>query len=227
MMKISMKIVPLMIAVAATSGCQSPLLKGWGFAKKQSQPSGFSRDAANTELALEEGRAYLRSGQIAAAVASFRIARMDPSTAAEANNGLGVAYAKIGRMDLADRYFRVAVELNPSDDRFAANLLRLQRDAMLARRAMPEAPVAELARVDRAPEQTVVADRAAPTKVASRVRQPEVLIRTGSDLAPAPAMEVASREKAAAKEPVEAVDKAQEKVELLGRLSVKPLEVAF
>lgn len=225
-MRMTVKIVPLLLAVVATSGCQSPLLKGWGFSKQQSQPTGFSREAADTELALEEGRAYLRSGQLAAAVASFRIARTDPTTAAEASNGLGVAYAKIGRMDLADRYFRTAMELKPSEDRFAANLLRLQRDVMLARRSVPELP-AELAVADRAREQAVSAERAVPRQIAARVRQPEILIVTGKAQAPAPTMEVASRKPVAEKVELEAEPKEDQKVELLGRLTTKPLEVAF
>lgn len=227
MTRMTLKIAPLMLVVVATSGCQSPLLKGWGFMKAPSQPSGFTRQAADAELALEEGRAYLRSGQLAAAVASFRIARTDPETAAEASNGLGVAYAKIGRMDLADRYFRTAMALKPSEDRFAANLLRLQRDVMVARRPAPDAAAPSLAAAERVPEQMVQADMAVPKRVAAKVRQPEILIVTGKEQAPAPTMEVASRTPAAKPTETEAEAKPEPKVELLGRLSTKPLEVAF
>lgn len=91
---------------------------------------------------LELGRQALSEGRYAAAIAAFRFARMDAAVAADAANGLGVAYAALGREDLAERYFREAIALAPQDPRFAANLLRFHRarDARFAA-VVPVQPV--------------------------------------------------------------------------------------
>lgn len=76
---------------------------------------------------MEAGRAALRDGRYAEAITAFRQARLSPLHAADAANGLGVAYSNIGRPDLAERYFRQAMAYDPQDARFAANLARLFR----------------------------------------------------------------------------------------------------
>ncbi|WP_435417887.1 tetratricopeptide repeat protein [Parerythrobacter aurantius] len=227
--------VTLMVAASALGGCQSPFLQSLGLVKKTPAQAGFVR-GADSVVALEEGRAFLRDGQISAAVASFKIAQIDPDTAADAKNGLGVAFAKLGRLDLADRYFREALALRPSDDRFAANLLRLQRDVMLARGvAMEPAPAlaaaAPAALVAAAAELPPVS--AVPVKVAKRERRAEYRIVTGAGSAPAPAIEVAAREvkkpapDAAASASKDQVTDKPAQPKQLTRREAKPLEVAF
>lgn len=76
---------------------------------------------------LAEGRAALAARNYATAVASFRSAALEPTAAAEAHNGLAIAYAGIGRDDLADRYFRTAIAEAPENSRYQANLVRLDR----------------------------------------------------------------------------------------------------
>lgn len=171
----------LCTSAALLAGCQSPLLQSWGFGKGKAQDTSDTPAIAGV-LALEEGRAQLRAGRVSAAVASFRIARLDPATAAEAHNGLGVAYAKIGRPDLADRYFRAAIAIDPSDTRFAANLLRMQHGVMMARRnsASPATPAAG---------GVGGADLAADTQ-SSRILRGPVHIRTRADLGDAPRIAV-------------------------------------
>src|SRR3546814_13341744 len=66
----------------------------------------------------------LRAGHPANAIQQFRLAALDPGSAAEAFNGLGVAYAKLGRADLAERYFKMALSMDGTNPRFAANLDR-------------------------------------------------------------------------------------------------------
>lgn len=175
------------------AGCQSAPLAGWSFGKQER-----GRLAANPKVegsaVLEEGRAYLREGNISKAVASFQMARMDKDSAAAANNGLAVAYAKLGRPDLAERYFRTAAMLDPSEGKYVANLLRLQGQAMLAQRA----EVKELAA---APE-TTAAQRPAAAPV-HRVSHGEFRITTVAPTV-APTMRVESRK--AAQAPVEVVD---------------------
>ena len=153
------RMIAISMAAVLLAGCQSSPFSGWGFAKK-SQTRTAARAAPKIIGAqlIEEGRALLHEGRISAAVATFRLARLDASTAAEAENGLGVSYAKLGRFDLADGYFRAAVARDPKDMRFTANLLRLQHHVMLARKsalpaerigAEPEPRTQDMARADR------------------------------------------------------------------------------
>src|SRR3546814_9961813 len=55
---------------------------------------------------------------------SSDVCSSDLDSAAEAYNGLGVAYAKLGRADLAERYFKMALSMDGTNPRFAANLDR-------------------------------------------------------------------------------------------------------
>lgn len=141
------------------SGCQGSPFDIFGSKKGVRQASSALGNNSGV-LAFEEGRAHLREGQISAAVASFKIARLDPAVAADASNGLGVAYARLGRPDIADRYFREALRRAPEDERFVANLLRLQKSVMLAKASHRTAP--ELAGEDNgASKQTQIAPQIA------------------------------------------------------------------
>ena len=74
---------------------------------------------------FEIGRLALRDGNYAAAIAAFSDAREEPEVMAASLNGMGVAYAELGRPDLAERYFRQAMRAAPDDSRFEANLAKL------------------------------------------------------------------------------------------------------
>ena len=76
---------------------------------------------------LADGREALRQGNTSLAIAAFRRAAINPRTAGEASNGLGIAYARLGRTDLAEVQFAKAIALSPDDTRFSANLSRLYR----------------------------------------------------------------------------------------------------
>lgn len=194
MEKRTFKFATVAIAAVMVAGCQSSPLAGWTFGKQDR-----SRMAASPTvdglLVLEEGRQYLRQGNIAKAVASFQLARMDKSTAAAANNGLAVAYAKLGRPDLAERYFRTAAALDPAETRYVANLLRLQGNVMLAHRADT---ARQLASVEAATERADASRRTASP--VHRVSHGEFRITT-AEPAGAPTMSIGSRQ--AAREPVE------------------------
>ncbi len=156
------KIAAMTIMAVSLSGCQSLPVIGHWFGGPKNVTERPAPALAGAQV-LEEGRAQLRSGQISAAIASFRMARMDPAVAADANNGLGVAYIRLGRMDLADRYFRTALNLEPENERFAANLLRLRHDIMLAHRARVEAQ--QLAVAERASSDETTATASSPIPV--------------------------------------------------------------
>lgn len=177
---------------AMLGGCQSFPLTSWMFKGKRPAAEQRVELAGNTAGALEEGRAQLREGNISAAVASFRIALLDASTRAEASNGLGVAYAKLGRPDLADRYFQGAISAEPENSKYVANLLRLQQQVMLARRATAAHAVAVAQPTPRADRQQggepLVAGRV------DRVSRGEVVVHARRDLGNAPAIAVAYRD---------------------------------
>lgn len=102
------------------------------------QPVG-KHDPAAGVIALEEGRDHLRAGNPGMAIVSLQIATGDPASVADAHNALGVAYAMLGRGDLAERYFQRAIAENPDEPKFAANLARYyrSREAMTARVETP------------------------------------------------------------------------------------------
>ena len=114
-------ILVLALATPLLGGCQS--LFG---SKLSIRPAGSmvpeGEAAGYAAVQVEIGRKALGDGQLGAAIAAFRNARLYPDQAAEATNGLAVAYSQLGRPDLAERYFREAVALAPRDRRFQANL---------------------------------------------------------------------------------------------------------
>jgi tetratricopeptide (TPR) repeat protein len=117
-----MKKVPATLAALAVvmplSGCQS-FINAFNFGDhtRSTQPLFGQAD-------LEEGRRLLADGQYGNAIPALQRAALNRQTAPDAANALGVAYARIGRGDLAERYFRAAVTLSPQDAKFAANLER-------------------------------------------------------------------------------------------------------
>ena len=181
----------VVVSAGLLAACQGPVLKGWNFTKKSAEASAPAPDLAGGR-SIERGRALLKAGRISAAVAEFRVARLDADHAAAANNGLGVAYAKLGRMDLAERYLRLAIALDPADDRYAANLIRMRAEGeMLAARAK----VREEAGFVAARSEPV---HASPSPAEAASRRPGVFhIVTRGDLGNAPRMTVASREEKA------------------------------
>ena len=150
--------------------------------------------SGSTIGAIEEGGAFLREGNLSAAVASYRIALLDPSSRADASNGLGVAYAKLGRDDLSARYFLAAIDAEPDNPKYVANLLRLQEQVLLARRA-DEIHQGEALAAAAAAALSFGADAGTAgsrtSEMVERVSRGEIQIRTRSDLGNAPRMAVA------------------------------------
>lgn len=122
----------LMLAVAAVplGGC-SLFGKTNNLAQKAQSRQLKTEDYAQARLTA--GREALDKRHWAEAITAFRDAQRTPRFAAPAHNGMGVAYAELGRADLAERYFLLAIAAAPEDRRFAANLARLY-----AKNAQPE-----------------------------------------------------------------------------------------
>lgn len=191
-MKQIARLACIIAGAAMLSGCQSFFLTSWMFKGGRSAGARGEALAANGAGALEDGRAFLREGNLSAAVASFSIAQLDRSTQADATNGLAVAYAKLGRLDLAERYFRAAIATAPDNPTFVANLLRLQQEVMLAKQTTgPEAVAVAAASPPPSPK---LPSAELLTGPAQRVSRGEIHVQARQDLQPAPAIAVAYRD---------------------------------
>jgi tetratricopeptide (TPR) repeat protein len=197
------KIIVAALASTLLAGCQS--LFGTS-AKLDVRPGTNAGQPASAAIALEEGRQHLTDGNLGSAIAALRNATLDPATAPSAHNALGVAYAMLGRGDLAERYFRQAVEEDPGDARFAANLSRFyaSREAMLAKReavvppiavalVAPEAAAPAPVRTMQAGPSTVRIELPTPANSVTRVSRQEVVIRTQASQPPAAMADVRRR----------------------------------
>lgn len=89
---------------------------------------------------LQRGRAQLDAGLDALAIESFRLEIRQSPDSADAYNGLAVAYGRIGRNDLAQRYFETALAKDPANVKAQTNLAKLTGDAVQL--ATVEMPVA-------------------------------------------------------------------------------------
>lgn len=209
-MPMKTKAITAILLAGALSGCQSsPFFASIFGGQKSPATLRHPVDVAGA-VTLEEGRAQLTQGNIAAAIASFRIARLDAATEADANNGLAVAYARLGRPDLAERYFIAALEIEPDNVRYTANLIRLRHDVMLAsqrvireQRAAAEAgahreDLQRFAALGEAQPQMQPAAAVAEASPRATARSAVLHIATSGELGEAPAMVVASREAAPA-----------------------------
>ena len=154
------KIAAVAMATILLGGCQS--IFGHR-AKLEIRPIGPETSVPGAAVALEEGRQYLKQGQLASAIVSLQIAAIDSATAAAAHNGLGVAYAMLDRGDVAERFFRQAMAEDPVETKYATNLARFyqSREAALAK--------AETRRIlEVAADTELVAGTAAATEVAAQ-----------------------------------------------------------
>lgn len=110
------------------------------------------------------GRTHLQAQRNGLAIEAFNRAIAQGEPAAAALNGLGVAYSRLGRTDVAYRFFSQAVRAEPENPVFARNLVRLTNS-----------PAFTLAQMQAAPPRTAVRPAAVPT-----VREPGRLYREGN-----------------------------------------------
>lgn len=139
----------VLIALTAPLGACSSFL-GINFARHapRAAPEAAPPEAmAKAESATAVGRRQLTEGQTGLAIESFQRALSGGEPIAPAVNGLGVAYARLDRFDLAQRYFQQAIASDPANPKYADNLarlmqsptLRMRRDSDFAQ-AVPSAP---------------------------------------------------------------------------------------
>lgn len=126
-MKRAISVVALATCTLALGGCQT-LFGTSSFASLTPDENSTSLDMSDYFASrFETGRLHLTHGRPTQAVIAFRQASYDPAYAGSAYNGMGVAYAQLGRQDLARRYFTMALAAEPQDERFARNLARLEQ----------------------------------------------------------------------------------------------------
>lgn len=124
-MKSFNRIAACTVAALALSGCQSFLgALNFGNQNKGVQHASADTGAVFGSDELEAGRAALKAGHVGVAIEQLRLAALNEETAPDAFNALGVAYAKLGRADLSERYFKMALALDSANPKFAANLQR-------------------------------------------------------------------------------------------------------
>ena len=91
--------------------------------KPDQQQSAAAKRAA--QPSLTDGREHLRANRPGEAIDAFNLALVRGEDPAAAYNGLGVAYARLGRDDLAYRFFKKANASDPDNPVYASNLIRL------------------------------------------------------------------------------------------------------
>ncbi len=85
---------------------------------------------------LQAGRENLRLNRNGLAIEAFNLAMANGEDPAAAYNGLGVAYARIGRTDLAYRFFKKASMSDPTNPSYARNLALLMDSPSFALKLM-------------------------------------------------------------------------------------------
>lgn len=163
----------LSLCALALSACSSLGHRNLAHSKTFSPRVNVEKRSEGQSL-TETARTHLAADQLGLAVELFRDALANGEAAAPAFNGLGVAYARLGRADLAKLYFTKAMAADPANPRFAENLARLTRTEGLAQKAAlaaavpPAAPRASpMQRLSRGEVRIVTAPEALPQRMAS------------------------------------------------------------
>ena len=208
-----------MSTISKTAG--AAILAGLLAGCASSNGGGLQANAAPSSLEgvfgaedIADGKAALSQGNISLAIAAFRLAAVNPQTAGEANNGLGIAYARLGYTELAEAHFAKAITLTPTDTRFSSNLARLYRSEaganLLARRqaeaehrfAKVRAAETQDALLAAAPDE-IVPERRGPLTIETarsrmaRSETKEVFVTTGRESGPDSGTQSASQPAAA------------------------------
>ena len=128
-------------SLAALSGCQ--LLGNLHLTRSSQDRATVAELAITSGTAVQEGRDHLRGGRPGLAIEAFNRALASGQDPAASYNGLGVAYARLGRTDLAFRFFKKATLSEPDNAAYSRNLTRLIDSPQFALAMMSQAaPVA-------------------------------------------------------------------------------------
>lgn len=172
----------VLVALSAPLGACSSFL-GIHFAHHAPRAAPEAALAANAESATSVGRRQLADNQPGLAIEAFQRALAGGEPIAPAVNGMGVAYARIGRFDLAQRYFEQAAASDPANPQYSENLARLMRSPALAMRR--EGDIARAALQTAAREEAAAKTAGTPSAVPAlgqlqRVSRGEVRIASAA-----------------------------------------------
>lgn len=144
MKHIQMRVCTAALLILTLGGCQSFLGIKFARGAADNTPVRVAEPPkTGSQSATEEGRNQLAAGRTGSAILSFQKAMANGEPMAPAANGAGVAFARLGRLDLARRYFEQAISEDQTNKRYAANLARVERTELLFAAAavrIPEAP---------------------------------------------------------------------------------------
>lgn len=118
------KLALLTGATVALGGCQIFAPNQLASTKAERGKAVRTADARGVS-GLDQGRAHLRGQRWGQAIEAFNVALMTGEDPAAAYNGLGVAYARLGREDLAYRFFKKASMSDPENPVYSRNLALL------------------------------------------------------------------------------------------------------
>lgn len=99
-------------------------------------PYPSSSDRRTARNANEKGLAYLKTGRMTEAIASFQEAYRADQADVEVVNNLGYAYLRVGDVDSAERYLLAALVLSPGRDAAWVNLGQTYAKKGIPRAAM-------------------------------------------------------------------------------------------
>ncbi len=161
------------------------------------------------ERRLAAGHRHLSQGRLSKAANAFRQSAGNAATAAASFNGLAITYDRLGRTDLAERYFKQAVAFaEPDDFRYARNLARFE-GKQLRRKLDREAAQEALLAVRENPAPVEQVSKSAALDVPKRASFEEAFAHLSQD-APLPSQPAASAKasRSATAEPVPVVNSA-------------------
>lgn len=173
------------LALAGATGCT-------GLHKAQLEIRPLSpRQGGVQSAGIAAGHALFQRGEYALAMDAYRqVLRHDPGNA-DAYNGLAISYAAMGRYDIADRFFQLAMSFAPADTKVRRNFARCleqqgrhdESRALLASLATPGTlaaapPRATLAQIAARPVQAAQSNSAAAPAYLVRQSLGEVRLDT-------------------------------------------------
>ncbi len=119
--------------------------------------------------ATQAGRDNLRANQTGLAIEAFNRALASGEEPAAAYNGLGVGYARLGRPDLAYRFFSKAAASDPGNLAYARNLTNLVDSPAFTLNVMTRAAPIAAAAAERTVAATTAARAAVPAQVPGKL----------------------------------------------------------
>src|SRR5258708_6372332 len=166
------------------AGCSLPAMLGSEHSDVHGIVSLNGAEGTNDYSALyQKGKARFAAGQFGLAANEFQTALVLKPDSVEILNALGATYDRLARFDLADRYYKDALALDPKDPQTLNNLaysLMLRGDPQ---HAIPLLSVAQSA----APDPMIAANLALAKRLEKKLDQSAVADPGPSDKGPGPA----------------------------------------